>query len=125
MIRWPRRAVPLGQRGEKLAARALKRAGYTILNRNVYLGRYEVDIIAREGDTVAFVEVKTRRDDSIAKPEDNVTVEKQRRLSSAAAIYIANEDDPEMYYRFDIVSVLVPEKGRTKVVIYRDAFPMR
>lgn len=125
MIRWLRRKVPLGQRGEKLAARALKRAGYTILDRNVYLGRYEVDIIAREGDTVAFVEVKTRTDNRIANPEDNVNAEKQKRLSSAASIYIAKEDDEEMYYRFDIVSVLVPEKGRPKVVIYRDAFHMR
>lgn len=121
MFPW-RKAKPLGQQGEDLAARALKRAGYTLLERNAHLGRYEIDIIAREGDTVAFVEVKTRRLDDIASPEANVTSAKQLHLSRAAKIYISRMDDAETYYRFDVMSVLIPEEGKPSVTIFRDAF---
>ena len=73
MIRWFRR-LTLGQRGERFAARQLRRWGYRVLERNVRLGRYEIDIIAREGNTIAFVEVKTRRSADVASPEVNVTI---------------------------------------------------
>ena len=117
-----RRAKPLGARGEDFAAKALKREGYAILDRNVHLGRYEVDIIAREGDTVAFVEVKTRRRDDIASPEANITSTKQLHLSRAAKIYMSRVGDTKIYYRFDVVSVLIPEQGKRSITIFRDAF---
>ncbi len=121
MFPW-RKAKPLGQQGEDLAAKTLKRAGYTILERNAHLGRYEIDIIAREGDTVSFVEVKTRRQDDIASPEANVASTKQLHLSRAAKIYMSRMDDAETYYRFDVMSVLIPERGKPSVTIFRDAF---
>jgi len=121
-VKWFRRAQPLGQRGEGIAAKALKRSGYTILDRNVQLGRYEVDIIAQEGDTIAFVEVKTRRDDQYALPEDNITHKKQQHLIRAAQRYIAQDADPSRYYRFDVAAVLMPLKGKPTVTIHRDAF---
>ncbi len=124
-MKWPwtkRERKPLGRRGEDLAARHLKRSGYRILERNVVLGRYEIDIIAREGDTVAFVEVKTRVTDSFADPEANVTPDKQRRIRQAAHRYMDAQDDPNMYYRFDIVSVLIPDDGPPTVTLHRDAF---
>ena len=121
-MNWFRRAQPLGQRGEGIAAKALKRSGYTILDRNVRLGRYEVDIIAREGDTIAFVEVKTRRDDQYALPEDNITQKKRHHLIQAARHYIAQDADPTCYYRFDVAAVLMPLKGKPTVTIHRDAF---
>ncbi len=121
---WPR-AKPLGQRGEDLATKALKREGYIILERNVHLGRYELDIIAREGDTVAFVEVKTRRRDDIASPEENVNSTKQLHITRAANIYMSHADDPDTYYRFDVVSVLIPDRGKRSVTIYRDAFRVK
>ena len=117
-----RKAKPLGRQGEDLAAKALKRAGYTLLERNAHLGRYEIDIIAREGDTVAFVEVKTRRHDDIASPEANVTSAKRSHLSRAARIYMSRAEDSETYYRFDVVSILLPEKGKPRITIFRDAF---
>ena len=117
-----RKAMPFGQQGEDLAARALKRAGYAILDRNVDLGRYEIDIIAREGDTIAFVEVKTRRQDDIASPEENVTHTKRVHVARAARIYMSRMDDTETYYRFDVVSIVVPEKGKPRISIFRDAF---
>lgn len=125
-MKWPwsrREPKPLGQRGEDLAVRHLKRAGYRVLDRNVYLGRYEIDIIAREGDTIAFIEVKSRVSDSFADPEANVTPDKQRRIRHAAHRYMDAHDDPTVYYRFDIVSVLIPEDGPPTVTLFRDAFP--
>lgn len=117
-----RKAKPLGQEGEDLAVKALRRAGYAILERNVDLGRYEIDIIAREGDTVAFVEVKTRRQDDIASPEENVTPAKRAHIARAAKIYMSRTDDTETYYRFDVVSVVVPKKGKPRISVFRDAF---
>ena len=117
-----RRDRDLGRRGERVAARLLRRSGFRILGRNVVLGRYEIDLIAREGDTVAFVEVKSRRDDALADPEANVTRTKRRHIRKAAHRYIAQHEDPQIYYRFDIVSVLAPEKGKPRATLYRDAF---
>jgi len=120
---WRKRApTPLGQRGEDLAAKHLERAGYRILERNAKLGKFEIDIIAREGDTTAFVEVKTRRSNSFLEPEANVTPAKQRHIRRAAALYIARQNDPAMYYRYDIVSVVLPDEGKPQVTILRDAF---
>lgn len=117
-----RRPVSLGQRGENIAARQLQRAGYRILERNMWLGPYEVDIIVQKDDTIAFVEVKTRRRDDVASPEDNVTHTKRRHLRRAAEIFIEREDDPSINYRFDVVSVLVPDKGKPTVSIFPNAF---
>ena len=122
MIGFRRTPRALGRRGEALAARALRREGYAILDRNVQLGRYEVDIIAQEGDTIAFVEVKTRRSDSVAFPEDNVGQKKQHHLRQAANTYMAQRDDPDMYYRFDVVSVLLPGWFKASITIHRNAF---
>jgi len=120
---WVGRAPrPLGRQGEDLAARFLLRERYTILGRNVHIGRYEVDIVARDGDTTVFVEVKTRRSDVFAAPDQNVDARKRRKLITAARRYAAMEDNPEMYYRFDIVSVLIPPEGRPSITIHKDAF---
>lgn len=126
-MRWPwRRRKPLGAHGEDLAAKALRRAGYRILDRNAKLGRYEIDIIAQEGDTVAFVEVKTRQAaGDTFDPVDNITPEKQRRLAQAARYYLARHPDTDANYRFDVVAVVVPPRGRPDITIYRDAFPAR
>lgn len=117
-----RTPLPIGVQGERLATKKLRRSGYKILERNIHLGRYEIDIIAQKGDTVVFVEVKTRRTADVAAPEDNVTADKQRRIIAAARAYIDRRNDPELYYRFDVASVLIPESGKPKITIYRDAF---
>jgi len=121
-LKWFHKKLTLGQRGENAAARALHRAGYTILQRNVRLGAYEIDIIAREGDTTAFVEVKTRCTADPVPPEENVGHTKRRHIRTAARAYMAKEDDPSMYYRYDIVSVIMPDQGKPEVTIFRDAF---
>jgi putative endonuclease len=116
-----RRVKPLGQRGEDFVVKHLKRDGYLILERNLELGRYEIDVVAQKGDTVAFVEVKTRRDGAIA-PEESVGYTKRRHIRAAAHRYMAERDDARLYYRFDIASVLMPEQGTPTVTFFRDAF---
>jgi putative endonuclease len=112
----------LGRTGERLAARRLQLEGYRILDRNVQCGPYEIDIVAREGDVIAFVEVKTRRNHQAAEPEDNITATKRRHLRAAATRYIADHDDPDAYYRFDVAAIDVPEQGKPEIRLHRDAF---
>jgi putative endonuclease len=114
---------PLGQQGELAAVAYLQRQGFHILERNVEMGRFEIDIIAREGDTVAFIEVKCRRSDDFASPEVNVTPTKQRHIRAAAHQWIDRHFDPKTYYRFDVVAVVLPESGTPDVTLYRNAFP--
>ena len=105
-----------------MAAKYLTKIGYRILQRNARLGRYEIDIIALDGDTTAFIEVKTRESGDPVAPEENVHHDKQRRIITAARNYISKEDDTEMYYQFDIVAVIIPEKGRPEFTVFKDAF---
>jgi putative endonuclease len=112
----------LGNRGERIAAKALKKAGYRILGRNVRLGRNELDLIAQEGDTVAFVEVKTRHESDVYGAADNITATKRRNLLQAARAYLAEARQDGLYYRFDVVTVTIPQRGRPDVAIYRNAF---
>jgi putative endonuclease len=119
---WRRKPEPLGKQGEDRAARYLKRAGYRIEERNVRLGRFEVDIIARDGDTLCFVEVRTRTDADPVPPEDTIQKTKRNHMIEAARRYLAQHPDPEMYYRFDVVAVVWPENGRPEITLHKDAF---
>lgn len=122
---WPFRknSAPLGTRGETLAAKHLRHAGYHIVGRNIRCGRHEIDIIARRGDTLVFVEVRTRADMDPVPPEDTVNAQKRRHILSAARWYISRHPEPDVYYRFDVVAVILPENGEPQVTWYPDAFP--
>lgn len=112
----------LAQQGEDRAAKYLKRQGYRILERNARLGRYEIDIIAREGDTVAFVEVKTRRSGAPVDPVESVNFHKRRHIRRGASTWIQQHDDGVTYYRFDIVTIVWPERSDPIIHLYRNAF---
>ena len=71
---------------------------------------------------VAFVEVKTRSADDGIAPETKVNSDKQRRIISAARIYMSQRPDAQVYYRFDVVSVILPAKGKATITLFRDAF---
>lgn len=94
----------IGAMGEEVAARWLADNGFEILERNWRAGRYELDIIARRGDDVHFVEVKTRKSGALTAPEEAITPAKFRSLHRAASAYLdANELDADA--RFDVVAV--------------------
>ena len=110
--------LALGQRGERLAAEHLERLGYALVASNFHLpvGRNlrgalvqaEIDIIAYEGSTLCFVEVKTRASDWFAAPEANVDLRKQRQISRAARVYRRMFGLTGEPFRYDVVSVIVP-----------------
>ena len=108
----------IGQTGERLAARHLKRSGYRVLAKNWRSYRHEIDIIARERrtGTVVFVEVKTRTPGSFGRPADAVDRNKQRFLRLAAESWLMQNGGLEQPARFDVIEVLLPEKTVNHIV---------
>lgn len=117
------RTATTGRAGERLAVRALKRAGYRVLARNWRTRGGEIDIIAEQNGTIVFVEVKTRCSDSFAQPELAVDSRKRRKIARAAWRFLERNSATERDCRFDIVSIVrKPGAGRPKVEIIPDAF---
>lgn len=107
--------------GEDLAARHLKKSGYKVLERNWKHKAGEIDIIAKEGETLVFVEVKLRGSDEFGSPAQAVNFRKMSRISKAAGYYIASKYGVEIPMRFDIVEVYAdispqPRKGLKKLL---------
>ena len=101
---WPR-AQSLGQRGEAAAARFLKKKGYVLVARSDRVRLGEIDLVAVDGRTVVFVEVKTRRSHASGHPADAVDEDKQRRLTRLALTYLKRHNLLENPARFDVVAV--------------------
>ncbi|HEX5626228.1 MAG TPA: YraN family protein [Saprospiraceae bacterium] len=110
-----------GRYGEQLAAEYLQNAGLHILERNWRHSKCEIDLIAREGEALVFIEVKTRSSDYFGPPEAFVSEKKERMMQEAASVYMeAIGHDWEV--RFDIVSVLLHADGGHQLEHFRDAF---
>ena len=99
----PRRQ--LGDAGEDLAAAALKKQGYKILERNYVCPLGEIDLIARQGKTYVFIEVKTRQNDRFGAPQEAVNAAKQRKLRLLADYYLKQKRLGEVEMRFDVVGI--------------------
>jgi putative endonuclease len=113
----------LGQRGEKLAARWLRRQSYKIVARGSRGALGEIDLVAVDGRTVVFVEVKTRRSQDAGHPADAVDKEKQRRLTRLAVAYLRRHGLLEYPARMDVVAITWPEgRGRPTIEHFRNAF---
>jgi putative endonuclease len=102
--------IELGRAGEAIAVALLEKKGYRILERNWRWGREEIDIIARDGNFVVIVEVKTRSSDLFAEPEASVTRSKQRILVRAANAYV-NYRRQYGEVRFDIITIVIRPEG--------------
>jgi len=111
-----------GRRGEDLAHRFLRKQGYTIVARNYRLssGDAEADLIARDGEDLVIVEVKTRATDEFGPPERAVNPEKRRHLMRVAREYARKTDTPWEQVRFDIVSIVLREPP--EITLLRAAF---
>ncbi|MCK4881465.1 MAG: YraN family protein, partial [Candidatus Omnitrophica bacterium] len=94
----------LGQAGEDAAVAFLEREGYQILRRNFRNKFGEIDIIAKDRDTVCFVEVKTRTSEAYGSPFESVTKSKQRKIIYVALSYLNAQGREEANVRFDVVS---------------------
>lgn len=113
----------LGNQGERLAGRHLRRQGFKILARQHRSALGEIDLIALDGATIVFVEVKTRRNEAAGHPAEAVTLAKQRQLTRSALAYLRRHDRLESPARFDVVAILWPDDGSPpRVEHFRNAF---
>jgi putative endonuclease len=112
----------LGKLGENLACDALARRGYAISARRYRTRLGEIDIVARDGDTIVFVEVKARAGDDFGGAAAAVTGWKQRRLTLMALDYLARHRLHDRPCRFDVVTVDVIEGKPERTRIYENAF---
>lgn len=101
----------MGVRFEDAAAAWLRARGWRVVARNVRFQRREIDLIARRGDLVAFVEVKGRRGDRYGQPVEAVTSRKRQEIESVARWWIVRHADPVVRYRFDVVTVSEDQRG--------------
>ena len=115
--------IELGRRGEETAVRYLSKEGYCLVERGYRFSRGEIDIIAYDGPTLVFVEVKTRTDPDRGFPEEAVTPAKRRQIRRVALGYLLEHkelDDPPC--RFDVIAVEFFADGHPLVRHFRDAF---
>jgi putative endonuclease len=116
-----RRRIPLGPRGEQIAARYLQRRGYQILTRNYRAAGAEVDIIAVHDGAIVFVEVKTRSGTEFGAPREAVDEQKRDQIRRAATAYVAWRGGGGIPARFDVIAITGTGRGRT-IELIRNAF---
>lgn len=105
-----------GVNGEEEAARFLARCGYAILDRNVRTRAGEIDLVAKEGKTLVFVEVKTGKAPIGEPPQTAVNTRKQNRLGKLAHGYLKLKRLRQVSCRFDVVSVIFNDEGAVKAI---------
>lgn len=105
----------LGARGEEAAARFLVHRGYEILERNWTCTAGEADIVARDGDAIVFVEVKTRSDSSMGFPAEAVTAKKRQRYERIACLYLERHELTDVLVRFDVISLVAIATDRALI----------
>jgi putative endonuclease len=114
--------IGLGKSGEDLACQELARQGYAILARR-YRTRYgEIDIVARDGPTIVFIEVKARTSDRYGDPAESVTLHKQARITAMAGDFIGRRGLAGAPCRFDVVTVRFGLHGKLEVEVIKAAF---
>ena len=113
--------IALGKTGEDLAVRELERRGYTIVARRWRSRHGEIDVIARDGATLVFVEVKARDGEEFGDGAEAITMAKQRRLVQLAVEYLARHGLIDSPCRFDVVAIRLNDR-RSDVEVFQNAF---
>jgi putative endonuclease len=117
------KVVSLGPLGEKHACDFLKKNGCKILERNFRAGHGEIDIIARLGKIVLFVEVKTRASNDFAQPWESVGFRKRKYLKTAAKLYVQQQPPQRnQEYRFDVLSITMKDTSSAEIEWIQNAF---
>jgi putative endonuclease len=112
-----------GEKGEAIAVRQLKKNGYKILETNYLTKVGEIDIIAKDKDTIVFVEVKARRSVNFGSPKGAVTSQKQKKISLVALYYLKASNQITAKARFDVVAVSL-NRDKPRVEIIKNAFEL-
>jgi len=121
-IEAPKRSTATGHSGEDEACNYITGLGYQIIKRRFHYGRVgEIDIVAKDGDRLVFIEVKTRTQHSRGKPEDFVDVRKQRQLKRVAEGYYYINKLTDQPCRFDVIAVDLT-KGEPEIRHQKTAF---
>ncbi len=112
--------IKLGIKGENLATKVLKDKFFSIIHRNYRNPRGEIDIVAKDGDILVFVEVKSRTFHEMYKPIDNFSYKQRKRIKNSARYYMKSLGSPDFKCRFDFIEV-VYTKSRKIQEIYHHA----
>ncbi len=115
--------ISLGKFGEDLARERLKDLGYRILKTNYRCSLGEVDLVARDGDVLVFVEIKTRKSESLGQIKEVVNRRKQAQLSKVALAYLKSNNLWGSKARFDVVAIRLIG-GKKEIEIIKDAFEL-
>ena len=115
--------LELGQFGEELAYKKIKSLGYKKIIRNYKCPLGEVDLIANDGDTLVFVETKTRKGKSVGYAKEAVTARKRRQLSKVALFYMKSNNCCETKARFDVIAVSL-KGGKPLIEVIKNAFDL-
>ena len=113
----------LGKKGEEKALRFLKKKGYRIIETNYVCRMGEMDLIAKEKDTLVFIEVKTRTSTMFGPPQLAVNSWKQRQLSKVALNFLKEKKLEDVKARFDVVAILLGQKGE-EIELIKNAFDL-
>ncbi len=100
----------LGKFGEKIACDYLKKKGYIIIEKNFYARSGEIDIIARDGNILVFVEVKTRTNLSFGFPEEAINFNKQQKIAKTVEFYLYKNNLNDQNYRIDSIAIEIDKK---------------
>lgn len=113
----------LGDFGEKMAKKFLEHHGYTVCHENYSCPRGEIDIVAKDGEALVFIEVKTRRSLQFGEPFESVDSIKQKRMIKLAHFYMSHQKIRNTNVRFDVVSVWVDKSWKVKEIkLIKNAF---
>ena len=117
-----------GEKGESIAVNCLKKQGYRIIELNYRTKLGEIDIIAKQGKTLVFIEVKARKSSRFGRPELAVTPKKQRKISMVALYYLKSTKQNNAKARFDVVAINLVNSAKAKegpsIKIIKNAFEL-
>jgi len=118
-----RERLDLGKLGEELALKKVKRLGYKCIARNYRCPLGEIDLIARDGDCLVFIEIKTRKGGSLNYAKEAITPRKKRQISKVALAYMKANNCCDVRSRFDVVAVNI-EGDKKEIEVIRNAFEL-
>ncbi len=116
------RRLALGKVGELLAKDYLEDRGYVIIERNYRCSVGEIDIVARHGQTLCFVEVRTCSNDEFGHPLDSIGPKKQTKVRQVAGVYLSQRAPYAPEYRFDVIGVELNEAQEARLHLVSNAF---
>jgi putative endonuclease len=111
--------IRTGKNGEELGADWLKANGYHILHRNWRRGRYEVDIIAAKGNTIHFIEIKTRRTNAYGPPEQSVNRKKIEHMLQGASSWLISHPG-HTHIQYDVLAIALTRNNPPEYTLFKD-----